>query len=137
MGVPAGEATKPSLAPIAARMTEERRKVAEAELPSQPHQSRRERMDRERQAARRERANESDDTREGRHAYRGVGNTRDVKITPSGSIPVDATRRDRSVDVARPDVVRSGSGAKASGARPSQREGERNTQQQTKNPYRR
>jgi len=139
VGVPAGEATKPALAPIAAKMTEERRKAAD-EPKRQPSQ--RERMDRERQAARRER--DDSDEREGRHAYRGIGNVQDVTIKRSGSVPAgvavdggrkEGRRRDGSRDVTRPDVVRSGSGAKASGARPSRQEGE-SSGSQTKNPYR-
>lgn len=138
VGVPAGESTKPALAPIAAKMAEERRKPSDTEPKRQ--QSQRERMDRERQAARRGR--DDSDEREGRHAYRGVGNIQDVKIKRSGSVPAGVVvdggrgqRRDGSREPTRPDVVRSGSGAKASGARQTRQEGE-SSGTQTKNPYR-
>ncbi|KIM25250.1 hypothetical protein M408DRAFT_17393 [Serendipita vermifera MAFF 305830] len=125
VGVPAGEGTKPALAPIAARMTEERRKTEDA---PKRQVSQRERMDRERQAARKDRGDEEDE-REGRRAYRGTGNVNDRSGSNAAGV---AGRRDTSQ--ARPDVVRSNSSAN----RPRRDGGESSGRdaQQSRNPYR-
>lgn len=144
VGVPAGEGTKPSLAPIAAKMAEERRKAGDG--PSR-QVSQRERADRERQAARRDRGDESEE-REGRRAFRGTGNVGDVpvrvSVKRSGSnaagVAVEGHRRRdesqgrRDTSQVRPDVVRSNSNVKASGARRDG--GDSSGRDQSKNPYR-
>jgi hypothetical protein len=162
VSVPAGQGrAKPILAPIAAKMAEERQKAETSKDATNRRPSQRENADKARQQARRDRAGAgTDDERPSRPAVRQNSSTGVKRSASNPNGRANASDNDRRPGVARregsaqantrarrepsqtrvPDVHRSGSGAGNGGKREASRTRQESSNEdgryQSKNPYR-